>query len=525
MPSYFKLAAAALAASLPLTLAFPQFGVLPITAAGVEATTSSPTAPPSLTIFNLAAPTTTTAIDPVESFKSSLSSFSTNSLGSFRNLASSSLPAPPNGFEEAMKASSSVVIQGPGPVVTALPEVVGGDDGIAAAAFSSTNDILSPANDVLDADRSVGHVVKLVASDGQVFDLPLEAAVTEAIGDGSVFVEMPFGVSAGSRDDDTAASSITEDGVPERATGEAPFPTLKAYFNTTAAASTNEDVVTPSTAEAAPFPTAEAHFNTTAAASTDDGVLAPSAAVTAPFRTLDAEVNYTAAAAAAVNSSSTLPSHHVYGVQEEKEIEKRWGTIGHSAPTPGPRIGPKVIEATPPVVERTEDEEDVVGAEGENEEQVAAEAEEEAEEVSSTTETPSSTPETITTMTGTVTATSTTTITVQPSRTAQQTPSGIIATANPTMMSTSTTATATPSADRWWLDLDTHNKKLMAAECEKRSARGDNIYVPDDNPCPDIMGMERQTIECKRCKARGDCKNRFCADTTGKPHEYLDGPV
>ena len=205
MFAYSKLGASALAVSLPLTLALPQFDVLPITAAGVEGTTSSPTAPP-LTMFNLAATTTSTVVDPVESFESRLSSFSTNSIGSFKNLASSPLP---DGFEEAMKASSSAVTQGPGPVVTALPKVVVDEHGIAV--------VFSSANDVLDTDRSVGHVVKLIVSDGQVFDLPLDAALAEAIGDDSIFVEMPLGVRTGSKVDDTTASSIMQDvGIFER---------------------------------------------------------------------------------------------------------------------------------------------------------------------------------------------------------------------------------------------------------------------------------------------------------------------
>ena len=132
MLAYSKFAVMALLASVLSTAAnaIPHSPPLPIKPAGVDSTASRTASPPS-TFFNLTA-TATTVIDPIESFKSQASSFSTQSLGSFKGVATSSVPEE---LDEVMKAASYAVISGPGPVVTALPAVVE-YDGIAA---SSTN--------------------------------------------------------------------------------------------------------------------------------------------------------------------------------------------------------------------------------------------------------------------------------------------------------------------------------------------------------------------------------------------------
>ena len=125
MPAYSKFAVVALLASVLSTAAnaIPHTPHLPIKPAGVDSTAS-----PALTFFNLTA-TATNAIDPIESFKSQASSFSTQSLGSFKGVATSSVP---EGLEEVKKAA---VVSGPRPVVTALPAVVKYD----GTAASSTN--------------------------------------------------------------------------------------------------------------------------------------------------------------------------------------------------------------------------------------------------------------------------------------------------------------------------------------------------------------------------------------------------
>lgn len=130
MPAYSKFAVVALLASVLSTAAnaIPHSPHLPIKPAGVDSTASPP-----LTFYNLTA-TATTVIDPIESFKSQASSFSTQSHGSFKDVATSRVPVL-EGSDEVVKAASSAVISGPGPMVTALPAVVE-HDGTAA---SSTN--------------------------------------------------------------------------------------------------------------------------------------------------------------------------------------------------------------------------------------------------------------------------------------------------------------------------------------------------------------------------------------------------
>ena len=132
MPAYSKFAVMALLASVLSTAAnaIPHSPPLPIKPAGVDSTASRTASPP-LTFYNLTA-TPTTVIDPIESFKSLASSYSTQTLGSFKGVATSSVP---EGMDEVMKAASSAVVSRPGPVVTALPAVVE-HDGTAA---SNTN--------------------------------------------------------------------------------------------------------------------------------------------------------------------------------------------------------------------------------------------------------------------------------------------------------------------------------------------------------------------------------------------------
>ena len=182
--------------------------------------------------------------------------------------------------------------------------------------------------------------------------------------------------------------------------------------------------------------------------------------------------------------------------------------------------------------EHPEDRPDEVEVEVEEEEE-EEEEEQEEEEASTTTDIRSSTTSTpsitnaTTTMTGTIMTTVTTHTTVQqsstvptPSSTAPTPsgPSGIIATEAPTTMSTSTTpAKPTPTLDRWWKPepWDKNDRKVMATECERRTAQGEKIWWPLENPCALIMGMSPSSIECAQCNYRGDCKSTDCAKLNG----------